>query len=261
MKWVGDPTVNIVITMLFMTGGIGFTVILDLWKKKSLRQLSLHSKLALLISLVLNIIGTLVIFATEFNNPQTIGTLPLEDKWWSSYFQGVVTRTAGFNTIDITQMTDSSLFFMMILMFIGASSASTGGGIKVTTFALILLALWSVLTAKNHVQVFKRSISWELVNKALSIVVSALIFIFSIVFLLTYTERTDLQLILFDTISAFGTVGLSAGLTANLSPAGRILISLMMFIGKIGPLTMAFSLMKHNKKGRVKYVEEKILIG
>ncbi len=260
-KWVGDPTINIVITLLFMAGGIGFTVILDLWNKRSLRKLSLHSKIALLVSLALNVIATVVIFATEFSNPQTIGNLSLAEKWWASYFQGVVPRTAGFNTIDIGSMMVPSQVFIMFLMFIGASSASTGGGIKVTTFALMLLALWSVLTAKDNVSFFKRRVPWELVNKAFSIAVTAIMFISTIFFLLTYTEQADIQLILFETISAFGTVGLSAGLTGDLSPAGRVLITILMFIGRIGPLTMAFALMKFSGKSRVKYVEEKILIG
>ncbi|RXT08946.1 TrkH family potassium uptake protein [Ammoniphilus sp. CFH 90114] len=260
-KWVGDPTINIVITFLFMAGGIGFTVILDLWNKKSLRKLSLHSKLALLVSLALNVTATLIIFATEYNNPQTIGHFSLADKWWASYFQGVVPRTAGFNTIDIGEMMISSQIFIMFLMFIGASSASTGGGIKVTTFALILLALWSFLTARENVSIFKRRIPWELVNKAFSIAVTAIMFVGSIFFLLTYTEQAEMQLILFETISAFGTVGLSAGLTGDLSPAGRVLITILMLIGRIGPLTMAFALMKQGNKSKVKYVEEKILIG
>ncbi|WP_134700707.1 TrkH family potassium uptake protein [Ammoniphilus sp. YIM 78166] len=260
-KWVGDPTINIVITLLFMAGGIGFTVILDLWNKRSLRKLSLHSKIALLVSFVLNVIATVVIFATEFSNPQTIGNMTLADKWWASYFQGVVPRTAGFNTIDIGAMMVPSQVFIMFLMFIGASSASTGGGIKVTTFALMLLALWSVLTAKDNVSIFKRRVPWELVNKAFSIAVTASMFISAIFFLLSYTEQADIQLILFETLSAFGTVGLSAGLTGDLSPAGRVLITILMFIGRIGPLTMAFALMKFSEKSRVKYVEEKILIG
>ncbi|MBT2700287.1 Ktr system potassium transporter B [Bacillus sp. ISL-40] len=260
-KWVGDPTVNIVITLLFITGGIGFTVILDLFYKKSLCKLSLHSKVALLMSLILNIVGFLVILSTEFNNPATIGNFPLGDKLWASYFQGVVPRTAGFNTIDITQMTTSSLVFMMALMFIGASSGSTGGGIKVTTYAIIIFAFWTVISNRDDVNIFKRRISWRLVNKALSIVVAAIIFIFTIFFLLAYTEDADMSLILFETISAFGTVGLSAGLTADLSPVGRLLITLMMFIGRLGPLTMAFALLNTRKEAKVRYAEEKILIG
>ncbi|HJV31369.1 MAG TPA: TrkH family potassium uptake protein [Bacillales bacterium] len=260
-KWVGDPTVNIVITFLFITGGIGFTVILDVLAKRSFRKLSLHSKIALLMSFILSVLGTVIIFVAEYHNPATIGHLGLKDKWWASYFQGVVTRTAGFNTIDIGQMTLSSQVFMMALMFIGASSGSTGGGIKVTTFAIIILAFWTVLTNRNDVNIFKRRISWRLVNKSLSIGVTAMMFIFIIFFLLTFTEHASMEKILFETISAFGTVGLSAGLTGDLSPTGRVLITIMMFIGRLGPLTMAYALMVNRKEAKVKYSEEKILIG
>ncbi|OIK13346.1 TrkH family potassium uptake protein [Bacillus sp. MUM 13] len=260
-KWVGDPAINLVITFLFIIGGIGYTVILDIWQKKSWRKLTLHSKIVLLFSLILNIVATLIIFASEYHNSATLGKLGLEDKVWASYFQGVVTRTAGFNTIDIGQMTLPSQVFMMVLMFIGASSGSTGGGIKVTTFVIILLTLWTFLSNKGDVNIFKRRISWQLVNKSLSISVSAVIFIFIIFFLLTYTEHASMEKILFETISAFGTVGLSAGLTSHLSPAGRILITIMMFIGRIGPLTMAFAWMSKRNGTKIRYAEEKILIG
>jgi trk system potassium uptake protein len=260
-KWVSDPTVNIMVTFLFITGGIGFTVILDLFQKRSIRKLSLHSKLALLMTLILNILGPLVILLSEFNNPATIGNMQFGDKLWASYFQGVVTRTAGFNTIDIGAMNLSSLVFMMALMFIGASSGSTGGGIKVTTFAIIIFAFWAVITNRNEVNIFKRRISWELVNKSLSIVVSGMFFIFLIFFLLTFSENADMSKILFETISAAGTVGLSANFTPDLSPIGRILITIMMFIGRLGPLTMAFALLNTRKEAKVRYAEEKILIG
>ncbi|MFB3167348.1 TrkH family potassium uptake protein [Neobacillus sp. 179-C4.2 HS] len=260
-KWVGDPTVNIMVTLLFIIGGIGFTVILDVFHKRSIRKLSLHSKVALLMSLILIIVGPLIILISEYRNPATIGNLPFGDKLWASYFQGVVTRTAGFNTIDIGAMNLSSLVFMMALMFIGASSGSTGGGIKVTTFAIIIFAFWTVVTNRNDVNIFKRRLSWELVNKSLSIVVAALFFIFLIFFLLTFTENADMSKILFETISAFATVGLSANFTPDLSPFGRILITIMMFIGRLGPLTMAFALLNTKKEAKVRYAEEKILIG
>ncbi|MCM3116454.1 TrkH family potassium uptake protein [Neobacillus sp. MER 74] len=260
-KWVGDPTVNIMITLLFITGGIGFTVILDLFHKRSFRKLSLHSKVALFMTLLLNIVGTLIILFSEYNNSGTIGKLSFDDKLWASYFQGVVTRTAGFNTIDIGAMNLSSLVFMMALMFIGASPGSTGGGIKVTTFAIIILAFWTVVTNRDEVNIFKRRLPWELVNKSLSIVVAGMFFIFLIFFLLTFTEKADMSKLLFETISAFGTVGLSANFTPDLSPFGRVLISIMMFIGRLGPLTMAFALLNTRKDAKVRYAEEKILIG
>ncbi len=262
-KWVGDPTVNIMITMLFMLGGIGFFVIAEVFEKRNIKKLSLHTKIVLLFTLLINVVSTLVIFALEFNNPATLGNLNMADKWWAAYFQGVVPRTAGFNTVDIAQLTLSSQVYMIALMFIGASSGSTGGGIKVTTFALLLFALWSVLTNKEDVNIFKRRIPSSLVYRALSIALSGIIFIFVIFFLLTITERgADMSKLLFETVSAFGTVGLSAGFSGELSPMGRILITIMMFIGRVGPLTMAFALAIHsNNKAKIRYAEEKILIG
>lgn len=262
-KWVGDPTVNIMITLLFMIGGIGFYVITDIFAKKNLKKVSLHTKIVLLVTLLINVISTLIIFGLEYSNPATLGNLNLADKWWASYFQAVVTRTAGFNTIDISQLTDSSQAYMIGLMFIGAAPGSTGGGIKVTTFAILLFSLWAVLTNKEEINVFKRRIPQSLVLRALSIAVSATIFIFIIFFLLTITERgADVMKIAFETVSAFGTVGLSAGFTGELSPFGRILITIMMLVGRVGPLTMAFALAIHPKdKTKIRYAEEKIMIG
>lgn len=262
-KWVGDPTMNIMITLLFMLGGIGFFVIVDVFEKKNLKKVSLHTKVALSFTLLLNVVSTFIIFALEFNNPATLGNLSMTDKWWAAYFQGVVPRTAGFNTVDISQLTLSSQVYMMGLMFIGASSGSTGGGIKVTTFALLLFALWAILSNKEDINMFKRRISISLVLRALSIALSGIIFIVLIFFLLTITENgADMSKLIFETVSAFGTVGLSAGFTGELSPAGRILITIMMFIGRVGPLTMAFAIAIHsNNKAKIRYAEEKILIG
>ncbi|KKK36125.1 Ktr system potassium transporter B [Mesobacillus campisalis] len=261
-KWVGDPTVNIVITSLFIIGGIGFFVVADIFEKRNIRKFSLHTKVVLIFTLVLNIVSTLVIFGLEYNNPATLGSLGTTDKWWAAYFQGVVPRTAGFNTIDISQMELSSLVYMMALMFIGASPGSTGGGIKVTTFALLLFALWAVVTNRDDVNVFKRRIPPPLVLRALSIAVSGMLFSFIIFFLLTITEKgADMSVIAFETVSAFGTVGMSAGLTPELSLWGKILITIMMFIGRVGPLTMAFALAIRSNQPKVRYAEEKILIG
>ncbi|KAB7704361.1 Ktr system potassium transporter B [Bacillus aerolatus] len=262
-KWVGDPTVNIVITLLFILGGIGFFVIADVLEKKKFKKFSLHTKITVVFTLLINVISTLVIFSLEFNNPATLGSLDMADKWWAAFFQGVVPRTAGFNTIDISQLSLSSQVYMIGLMFIGAGSGSTAGGIKVTTFALLIFTLWSVLTNREEINVFERKIPKSLVYKALSIAISGLIFIFVIFFLLTITEKgAEMSQILFETVSAFGTVGLSAGFTGELSPMGRILITVMMFIGRLGPLTMAFALAIHsNKKSKIGYAEEKILIG
>ncbi len=262
-KWVGDPTVNIVVTALFILGGIGFYVVADVFEKRNFRKLSLHTKVTLFFTVVINVLSTVIIFGLEYNNPATLGGLGLSDKWWAAYFQGVVPRTAGFNSIDIGQMTLSSQVYMMGLMFIGAASGSTAGGIKVTTFALLLLALAAVITNREDINIFQRRVPASLVSRALSIAVSGVIFIFVIFFLLTITEKgAEMSEIAFETVSAFGTVGMSAGLTMDLTPIGKILITIMMFIGRLGPLTMAFALAIHSKKkAKIRYPEEKILLG
>ncbi|MCM3538671.1 TrkH family potassium uptake protein [Priestia endophytica] len=262
-KWVGDPTVNIVITLLFIIGGTGFFVIADILEKRSIRKFSLHTKIVLVSTILLNVVSTIVIFALEYHNADTLGKLGMGDKWWAAYFQGVVPRTAGFNTLDIGELTLSSKVYMMGLMFIGAAPGSTGGGIKITTFVLILLALWVVLTNKEDINVFQRRIPKSLIYRAFSIATSAMIFVFVIFFLLTITEKgIDMSTLLFETISASGTVGLSANFTGDLSPAGRILITIMMFIGRVGPLTIGYVLaIRSNKQSKIRYAEEKILIG
>jgi trk system potassium uptake protein TrkH len=262
-KWVGDPTVNIVITLLFIIGGTGFFVIADILEKRSIRKFSLHTKIVLVSTILLNVVSTIVIFALEYHNADTLGKLGMGDKWWAAYFQGVVPRTAGFNTLDIGELTLSSKVYMMGLMFIGAAPGSTGGGIKITTFVLLLLALWVVLTNKEDINVFQRRIPKSLIYRAFSIATSAMIFVFVIFFLLTITEKgVDMSTLLFETISASGTVGLSANFTGDLSPAGRILITIMMFIGRVGPLTIGYVLaIRSNKQSKIRYAEEKILIG
>ncbi|RAS78391.1 TrkH family potassium uptake protein [Priestia endophytica] len=262
-KWVGDPTVNIVITLLFIIGGTGFFVIADILEKRSIRKFSLHTKIVLVSTILLNVVSTIVIFALEYHNADTLGKLGMGDKWWAAYFQGVVPRTAGFNTLDIGELTLSSKVYMMGLMFIGAAPGSTGGGIKITTFVLLLLALWVVLTNKEDINVFQRRIPKSLIYRAFSIATSAMIFVFVIFFLLTITEKgIDMSTLLFETISASGTVGLSANFTGDLSPAGRVLITIMMFIGRVGPLTIGYVLaIRSNKQSKIRYAEEKILIG
>ncbi|MDW4509489.1 MAG: TrkH family potassium uptake protein [Priestia megaterium] len=262
-KWVGDPTVNIMITLLFIIGGTGFFVIADIFQKRNIRKFSLHTKIVLVSTILLNVVSTLIIFTLEYHNSHTLGQLSMGDKWWAAYFQGVVPRTAGFNTLDIGALTLPSKVYMMGLMFIGAAPGSTGGGIKITTFVLILFALWSVLTNKEEINVFRRRIPKSLVYRAFSIATSGIIFVSIIFFLLTITEKgIDMSTLLFETFSASGTVGLSANFTGDLSPIGRILITIMMFIGRVGPLTIGFVLaIRSNKQSKIRYAEEKILIG
>ncbi|RTR26574.1 Ktr system potassium transporter B [Robertmurraya yapensis] len=259
--YVGDVTVILTLSSLLIIGGIGYTVILDLVKKKSLKKLSLHSKLVLLITLILNVLATIIILILEYDNPGTLGSLALKDKILGAYFHGVVPRTAGFNSLNTADMTLSSQFVTMLLMFIGGGSGGTAGGIKVTTFVIIVLAVWTLIRGRDEVNVMGRRLPNDLVFRAFSITVYSTALVFFILFILTITEDAPLNVLLFEVISAFGTVGMSLGLTPELSPAGKVLISFMMFIGRVGPLTIAFALARATKKQPFKYVEEKIMIG
>jgi trk system potassium uptake protein len=260
MRYVGDPVVNIAITFLFILGGIGFTVLTDIWKKKKFKTLSLHSKLMIIGTLVLNVFSMVTIFVLEYANPKTLGPLSLSEKIWASYFQAVTPRTAGFNTIDIGSLNESTIFLILLLMFIGAGSASTGGGIKLTTFIVIILAVISYLKGKKDIVVGRRSINETLVFRSLAISAIGLFFVFIAVFILNISEKAAFTKVLFEVISAFGTVGLSMGITGSLTIVGKLVIIFIMFVGKLGPLTLAFSLARP-EQAKIRYPSEDILTG
>ena len=261
MRYVGDPVVNLVITFLFIIGGIGFTVLADLWHKRNFNRLSLHSKLMIVGTLVLNLFAMIVIFFLEYNNPNTFGTLhTFGEKIWAAYFQAVTPRTAGFNTLDIASLHEGSITLMLLLMFVGAGSASTGGGIKLTTFLVIVFSVITFLREKRNITIGKRSIKDKAVFRSLAILTLSNLLIFLAVFILNITEPEPFLKILFEVVSAFGTVGLSIGITADLSIIGKLIIVLTMFFGKLGPLTLAFSLAKPEVE-KIKYPSEDILTG
>lgn len=260
-RFVGDPVVNIVITTLFMIGGIGFTVLVDLWSKKKISRLSLHSKLMLTGTLVINMIAILLLFILEYDNPHTLGGLSKLDKLWAAYFQGVAPRTAGFNTVDIGSMNEITLVLVAILMFIGGGSGSTSGGIKLTTFLLLLFSTIPFLQGKSEMVVFKRTITKKTIVRSIAITMIGAGIVFIGILILSLTEKNSTLLsIVFESFSAFGTAGLTMGLTSQLSWMGKVLLICMMFIGKIGPLTLAFSFAKP-KERLVHYPEEGVLTG
>lgn len=261
MGYVGDPIVNFVITFLFIVGGIGFTVLSDIWYKRSFKKLDLHSKVMIVGTLVINILAMIIIFSIEYSNPNTLGQLSsLSDKLWGSYFQAVTPRTAGFNTLDIGNLNEATIVFMLLLMFIGAGSTSTGGGIKLTTFLVIVLSIITFLRQKNQITIGNRAIKDRVIIKSLVIFVISVLLIFFTVFILNITESESFLKILFEVISAFGTVGLSMGITGDLSDVGKIIIVFIMLVGKLGPLTWAFALAKP-KQEKVRYPSEDILTG
>lgn len=259
--FVGDPVINITIMILFICGGLGFIVMADLLADR--KKFRLHTKIVLLVSGGLILLGTVIILIMEFANPDTLGPLPIGTKVMASLFQSATSRTAGFNTINIGGMYDTTLLSMIVLMFIGASPGGTGGGIKTTTFIAIALSVLSTYRSDPQVVFKGRTLPRDVIQKAWAVTTSALFLVFIILSILSHTENSDLMTVFFEVTSAFGTVGLSLGLTPTLSDVGKMAIILTMFIGRLGPLTLAFVLsQKTNKQvAHIKYPDERIMIG
>jgi trk system potassium uptake protein TrkH len=261
--YVGDPTVNIAIGCLIILGGLGFTVLVDIGRKIAKRdRFSLHTKLVLISTSILLLVGTLGYYGLERNNDQTMGALSEGDKWLASSFASTTARTAGYASINYELVTDSGKFWTIILMFIGASPGSTGGGIKTVTAFVILLYVWTVISNKEHTVILKRSINPRIIYKSLVISVMALMVVVLSTFILTITEQKPFLNLLFESTSAFATVGLSANVTPTLSPIGEVVIMAMMYIGRLGPLTIALALAaRTNDKANLKYPDGNLYVG
>ena len=263
MMYSNSIIISLGIPLLIFLGGLGFTVILDIYsyffKPQKVRKLSLHSKIVLTTTAILIIAGFLVFFILEYNN--TMKGFSFKHRFLSSLFQSITPRTAGFNTIDTGLLTKSSVLMTMVLMFIGASPGSTGGGIKTTTLAVLALAIISMFKGKKDISVFKRRIPDNNFREASGLVLLAATFIFIIVMILMIVEPFSFEDIIFEAISAFGTVGLSRGITPFLSSPGKILITLLMYIGRLGPLTLIYAFAKKRKYSNINYSEESIAIG
>ena len=248
-RYRGDVVVNMVITWLIIFGGLGFFVIRELAARKRFTKWSLHTKLAVVITGVLLVCGTGLILVFEWSNPRTLASLPLGEKLLAAWFQSVSPRTAGFNTIDIGAMTAPALFLTMALMFIGASPGSTGGGVKTTTFGITVFAMMSTVRGADDTVAFGRRIARETIARAFFISLMAFLALNLVAGLLLLTQGRDLLSTLFETTSAFGTVGLSMGspgsvvsLAGLFTEFGKWLLVGMMFLGRVGPLTVAVAL-------------------
>ena len=257
--------INMTIPLLIFLGGIGFSTILNCYNvlRKKEKRLTSTTKLSIKISIFLVIIGMVAMFILEYSNKSTIGNLSFGQKLEASFFQSVTTRTAGFNTISILGLKRSTSLLFVILMFIGASPGSTGGGIKTTTIGLIILGTLATLKNKDTIEYDKRSVSWRIYSKAITVLFISLIYTTICVFLLILFERNkNLLDLVFEVFSAFGTVGLSRNLTPSLTDISKFILIVTMFVGRVGPLTIALALSKSNlKKGRYTYPQENILIG
>jgi trk system potassium uptake protein len=261
LDYQSDATILITTALLIILGGIGFTVVRDVVEHRKFYKFSLNTKLVIVSTGILLGVGTLVFFVAEYSNPDTLGQMLLPQKMLNSFFHSVTPRTAGFASVDVGKMMTYSLFFTIFLMFVGGASGSTAGGIKVNTFGAITIMLRDILRGKEHPSAFGREFRISDVFRLLTIIILSIGIIFVGVSILSFTEKFAFLNILFEVVSAFGTVGLSTGITPSLSIAGKIVIIFIMFVGRLGPLTMALSLIQRRKPTLYRYPEEPIKVG
>lgn len=272
--YLNHPWINLVTMLLIILGGLGFIVwwdILSVWKqyrrshlpfKKIPGKLHLHSKIVLLTTLALILIGTFSIFLLEYDNPGTIGRLPGPGKILAACFQSVTTRTAGFLTVSQSALQESTVMICLMLMFIGGSSIGTAGGIKTTTFVLLVLSTRATVKGQEHVVVFGRTIPRKTVQKALAVTsVSFLVLCIAIIAMSIAEPDASLLDLAYETTSAIGTVGLSRDLTSSLHLAGKIIIILCMYLGRIGPISLAILFNSRAKRTLIQHPEENITVG
>lgn len=264
--YVSNPVINFTVMILIIMGGLGFSVWFDLQKssssilkkvplKRIFNQLKIHVKLVLIVTAILILSGWLFIFLAEYSNPASLGPLSLADKLMASLFQSVTLRTAGFATLDIGLLRPGTLVVMMLFMFIGGSPGGTAGGIKTTTMALVILYVITELRNKDSLVLFKKTISRDLLRRSVTILVLSLIIVFTGIVGLLFVQQGNPLAIVFEAVSAMGTVGLSMGITSSLNTWGKIIIIILMFIGRIGPVALAYTLKSNRVMRRANLVE------
>ncbi|WP_308749410.1 TrkH family potassium uptake protein [uncultured Anaerococcus sp.] len=255
-----DLLINLTLCALVIVGGLGFVVTSELFRRRSFKKLSTHSKLVLMVTAILLVLGTVMFLFLE-NEDGVLQYETLKGSILESFFQSVVARTAGFYSVDLSKIKDSTALMLMGLMFVGGSPGSTAGGIKTTTLGVLVLSTHAVVRGESEPVVFGRHIGTETVRKALAIFLVSIVIILSVSFMLAITESAPLVDILYETVSALATVGASKGITPHLTDAGKNLITLCMYLGRIGPMTMAFAFGMKAKKSLIRYPESFISIG
>lgn len=268
MRFRGDWIVNLVITTLVICGGLGFVVLTEIGRVRQYRRFSTHTRLVITLTMALIVVTTALIWFIERNNPRTLAPLGVGEGLLAAYFQAVTPRTAGFNTLDIGTMLPASLFLLILLMFIGAAPGGTAGGVKISTFSITVAVIWAMVRGNAEPTLLRRRITPPLVARAFSICLIGFLALNIVAGLLLVTEGRELLPTLFETTSAFGTVGLSMGeagapvsLAGHFSDVGKVLVIGMMFMGRIGPLTLAVAIARSREMQRVRHPEGKFLIG
>jgi trk system potassium uptake protein TrkH len=260
-RWAADPLMNAVVPLMFIVSGLGFVVVGDIVQKRRWRGLSLHTKIMVVGTVALLAWGTVTFAVLEWSNPGTLGAMDgFSDKLIASWFQGATPRTAGFNTVDTAAMRDETALMTMTLMVIGGGSTSTAGGIKVATFIVLLLATVAFFRGRSDLNMFGRRLDAGEVMKVLALTTVSLILVMVSLFLLMLVEEADFLILAFEITSAFGTVGLSMGATGELGTPGELIVMVVMFLGRVGPLTLGFFLVTRSRP-RVRFPKGQIYIG
>ena len=273
-EYVGNVPINLITMGLILVAGIGYIVWWDIGRilqmvrhreirpRQSWNRLTLHSKIVLVTTVLLLLAGCLVVLGVEYNNPETLGPLTFPEKVMAAMFQSVTCRTAGFFTVSQTGLKDASALFCMLLMFVGGSPVGTAGGIKTTTVALLAIAAISQIRGREQAAAFGRSISVQNIRKALAVtLISTLAALTAIMLLLCFQEGSFVD-IAYEVFSAVGTVGLTRNLTPSLGVPGRIVIIICMYLGRVGPISMAIAFgYKKGKTGRIEYPSEEVTVG
>lgn len=268
MRYRGDFIINFTIPLLIIIGGLGYLVLLELYnyRKKSLTRLSTHTKLVLWTSALLIIAGMAIILSLEWNNPSSLGNMPFGEKIAAAWFASVNYRTAGFNTIDLSTFNDSNLFFGTIFMIVGGSPGGTAGGVKTTVLALTIIGVWFTLRGQNNPHIFHRSLIPYQINKAYAIIFVASFYILISTVILNESENLHFLRTLFETCSAFATVGVSTGnggvlsYSALFSDVGKFNIILLMLMGRVGVFAFTIVIVGKAVQTRIKYAEGKVII-
>ena len=256
-----DAYLIMVTSLLIIAGGLSYSLFADAARTRSFGRLALNNKLVLVTTTALFALGTLVLLLTQLRDPTGAGQPSIAIQSLDAFFLSVSARSAGFSSLNVGALHEQSLFFIMGLMFIGGASGSTAGGIKVNTFSLLLLAVWSAIAGRTRTEAFGREVPQVLVYRAMAVALLALGIVFVSALILTSTETAPFIELLFEVVSAWATCGLSAGVTPSLSPIGRVVIILLMFIGRLGPLTLMIALTLRQREVSFRYPTEEIRIG
>ncbi|WP_425100050.1 TrkH family potassium uptake protein [Tropicibacter sp. S64] len=260
-RFAGNPVMNVTIPALFILGGLGFIVVGDVYQTRRWQGLALHSKLMIAGTLALICFAFVTFAALEWGNPRTLGGLPdWETKVWASWFQAVTPRTAGFNTLDYGAMHDSTALMTMLLMLVGGGSTSTAGGIKVTTLIVLMLGTLAFFRRTEELHVFGRSLGVDEVMKVMALTTISLLVVLTGMFVISISHDAEFLDLAFEVTSAFGTVGLSRGATPHLDGMGRTVVMVIMFLGRVGPLTLGFFLATRSTP-RVRYPRGEVYLG